>query len=71
MSAAEDKIELEGSVTSLNRDRFTVTCENGHEANCTTGGRLRKNMIRITVGDRVKVQLSAYDLSRGIITYRM
>ena len=49
---------------------FRVTLENGHQILATLGGRLRQNNIRILLGDRVEVEMSPYDLSRGRITYR-
>ncbi|HHT7814941.1 TPA: translation initiation factor IF-1, partial [Streptococcus suis] len=49
---------------------FTVELENGHQVLATVSGKIRKNYIRILVGDRVTVELSPYDLTRGRITYR-
>jgi translation initiation factor IF-1 len=49
---------------------FTVELENGHQILATVSGKIRKNYIRILVGDRVTVELSPYDLTRGRITYR-
>lgn len=69
---ANDKIEMEGIVTKvLPGTKFIVTlCENGMELNCTISGKLRKNYIRILLNDKVTVQISPYDLTRGIITWR-
>jgi translation initiation factor IF-1 len=50
---------------------FTVMLENGHEILAHISGRMRKNFIKILPGDRVKVELSPYDLTRGRITYRL
>lgn len=49
---------------------FTVELENGHQILATVSGKIRKNYIRILVGDRVTVEMSPYDLTRGRITYR-
>ena len=49
---------------------FTVELENGHQIQATVSGKIRKNYIRILVGDRVTVEMSPYDLTRGRITYR-
>lgn len=70
--AKEDVIEMEGAIQkSLPNAMFTVLLENGHEILAHISGRMRKNFIKILPGDRVKVELSPYDLSRGRITYRM
>nr|WP_223101797.1 translation initiation factor IF-1 [Streptococcus mutans] len=49
---------------------FTVELENGHQILATVSGKIRKNYIRILVGDKVTVEMSPYDLTRGRITYR-
>ena len=49
---------------------FRVILENGHRITATIGGRLRQNNIRILLGDRVDVEMSTYDLSRGRVVYR-
>lgn len=70
--AKEDVIEMEGSIQqSLPNAMFTVKLENGHEILAHISGRMRKNFIKILPGDRVKVELSPYDLTRGRITYRL
>lgn len=70
--AKDDVIEMEGAIQkSLPNAMFTVLLENGHEVLAHISGRMRKNFIKILPGDRVKVELSPYDLSRGRITYRM
>lgn len=67
-----DKIELEGTVVeALPNTQFTVELENGHRVLAYLSGKMRKYYIRILPGDKVKVELSPYDLSRGRITYRM
>ncbi len=69
--AKNDAIEVEGVVTSAYRGtQFKVALENGHEILCTISGKLRMNYIRIVPGDRVKLEVSPYDLSRGRITWR-
>ncbi len=71
MPQKEDKIEAEGEVVeALPSTMFRVKLESGHDVLAKISGKMRKNYIRILPGDRVKVELSAYDLSRGRITYR-
>ena len=63
---------MEGTVvTSLPNTQFTVELENGHKVHAHISGRLRKNYIRILPGDKVRIELSPYDLTRGRITYRL
>ena len=70
--AKSDMIEVEGVVTdSFPNAMFEVQLENGHKILAHISGKLRMNFIRILPGDRVKVELSPYDLTRGRITYRM
>ena len=67
----EDAIELEGTVKEpLPNAMFKVELENGHSVLCNISGKIRMNYIRILPGDRVVVELSPYDLTRGRITYR-
>ena len=67
----EEKIGVEGEVTeSLPNTMFRVMLDNGHEVLGHISGRMRRHYIRILPGDRVKVELSPYDLTRGRITYR-
>lgn len=66
-----DAIAVEGVVQeTLPNAQFTVKLENGHEVLGHLGGRMRKNYIRVLPGDRVVVELSPYDLTRGRITFR-
>lgn len=66
-----DAIAVEGVVQeALPNAQFTVKLENGHEVLGHLGGRMRKNYIRVLPGDRVVVELSPYDLTRGRITFR-
>ena len=70
--AKEDAIEVDGVVEeALPNAMFRVELENGHEVLAHISGKMRKFYIRILPGDKVKVELSPYDLSRGRITYRM
>ncbi|MBB3344495.1 translation initiation factor IF-1 [Luteimonas sp. RC10] len=70
--AKDDVIEFEGSVSeTLPNTMFRVKLENGHEIIAHISGRMRKNYIRILTGDRVKVEMTPYDLTKGRITYRM
>ena len=69
--AKEDAIEVEGTVVEpLPNAMFRVELENGHRVLAHVSGKMRMNFIRILPGDRVKVELSPYDLTRGRITYR-
>jgi translation initiation factor IF-1 len=67
----EDKIEVQGTVTkSLPNAQFNVELESGHIVLAHISGKMRKYYIRILPGDKVTVELSPYDLTRGRITYR-
>ena len=67
----EDVIEVEGTVVeALPNTNFKVQLENGHEILAHISGKLRMNYIKILPGDKVKVELSPYDLNRGRITWR-
>ena len=68
----EDVIEVEGKVLeALPNAMFKVQLENGHEVLSHVSGKLRMNYIRIVPGDKVKLELSPYDLSKGRITWRV
>src|SRR5690606_7277252 len=70
--AKDDVIEFEGTVSeTLPNTMFRVRLENGHEIIAHISGRMRKHYIRILTGDRVKVEMTPYDLTKGRITYRM
>jgi translation initiation factor IF-1 len=70
--AKEEQIELEGTVTeTLPNTMFRVKLDNGHVIIAHISGKMRKHYIRILTGDRVKVEMSPYDLSKGRITFRM
>jgi translation initiation factor IF-1 len=69
--AKEELIEMHGAVTEVLPDsRFRVTLDNGHELVAYTGGKMRKHHIRIIAGDKVSLELSPYDLSKGRIMFR-
>lgn len=69
--AKEELIEMQGAVTEVLPDsRYRVTLENGHEVIAYSGGKVRKNHIRIIAGDRVTLEMSPYDLTRGRISFR-
>jgi translation initiation factor IF-1 len=71
MAKKEEKIEVEGTVTeALPGTQFRVELDNGHEVLAYLSGKMRKYYIRILLGDRVRVEISPYDLTRGRITYR-
>lgn len=71
MPKNDDKITVEGLVVeAMPSTTFRVQLDNGHVVLAYLSGRLRKNYIRILLGDRVKIELSPYDLTRGRITYR-
>jgi translation initiation factor IF-1 len=69
--AKEDAIEMEGAVIeTLPNTTFRVQLDNGHVVTAHISGKMRKHYIRILTGDRVTVQLTPYDLTKGRITYR-
>ena len=69
--AKDDVIEMEGTVQeTLPNAMFKVELENGHQILAHVSGKIRMHYIRILPGDKVTVELSPYDLSRGRITYR-
>ena len=69
---SKDVIELEGTILeSMPNAMFRVELENGHEILAHISGQIRKNFIRILPGDKVKVEMTPYDLTRGRITFRL
>ena len=71
MPKKEEKVEVEGTVIeALPGTQFRVELDNGHEVLAYLSGKMRKYYIRILLGDRVRVELTPYDLKRGRITYR-
>ncbi len=71
MANKEELIEMEGVISELLPNAtFRVLLKNGHKVIAHTAGRMRKNRIRVLAGDRVMVELSRYDLTKGRISYR-
>lgn len=71
MAKKEEKLEVEGVVVeALPNTQFTVELDNGHRVLAYLSGKMRRYYIRILLGDRVRVEMTPYDLSRGRITYR-
>jgi translation initiation factor IF-1 len=71
MCAKESLIEMDGVITETLPDtKFIVKLENGHTVTGYISGKMRKNYIRILTGDKVRVEISPYDLSKGRITFR-
>ena len=69
--AKQENIKQDGTITeALSNAMFRVSLESGHEIVATISGKMRMNYIRILPGDKVKVEISPYDLSRGRISYR-
>lgn len=69
--AKEELITFDGEVLEiLPNAEFRVKLDNGHEVKAYTSGRMRKNRIKIIVGDRVKLEMTPYDLSQGRVTHR-
>lgn len=69
--AKEDLIEFDGTVVELLPDaRFRVKLDNGHEMLAYTSGRMKKSRIRVLAGDRVTVEMTPYDLTKGRINFR-
>jgi translation initiation factor IF-1 len=71
MAESKEKLVVEGTVTeALPNTTFRVELDSGHEVLAYLSGRMRKHYIRVLLGDRVRVELSPYDLERGRIVYR-
>ncbi|HEY1315797.1 MAG TPA: translation initiation factor IF-1 [Gaiella sp.] len=72
MAVKEEKLEMEGEITESLRNRmFRITLDNGHEMIGYTAGKMKRYRIRMGPGDRVRVEVSPYDLDRGRIVYRL
>jgi translation initiation factor IF-1 len=72
VGAKEEKLEVEGEVLeALRSQMFRIRLDNGHEALGYTAGKMKRYRIRIFPGDRVRLELSTYDLKRGRIVYRL
>ena len=68
----EGVVEVEGKILEvLPNQMFKVKLENGHMITCYTGGKMRKWRIRLVAGDKVKAEMSPYDMEKGRITYRL
>jgi translation initiation factor IF-1 len=71
VATTEEKVEFEGEVTeALRNGVFRISLDNGHETLGYLAGKMRRYRIRVLAGDRVRVELSPYDLSRGRIVFR-
>ena len=72
IAVKDEKLEMEGEITESLRNRmFRITLDNGHEMIGYTAGKMKRYRIRMGPGDRVKVEVSLYDLDRGRIVYRL
>ena len=72
MAKNDGTIELEGTITDvLPNQMFKVELENGHIVTCYTGGKMRQFRIRLVQGDRVKIEMTPYDLEKGRIIFRL
>jgi translation initiation factor IF-1 len=72
MSKNDDVIDLEGKIVDvLPGQSFKVELENGHIVVCYTSGRLRKNRIRLVLGDQVRIEMTPYDMTKGRVVYRL
>ena len=71
IASKEEKVELDGEIVeAFPNGLFKIALENGHETLGYTAGKMRRYRIRVYPGDRIKVELSPYDLTRGRIVYR-
>jgi translation initiation factor IF-1 len=71
IAVKEEKVEFDGEIVeALRNGMYRISLDNGHEALGYTSGKMRRFRIRILPGDRIKVELSPYDLARGRIVYR-
>lgn len=72
MAKSDDTLELEGTIVDvLPNQMFKVELENGHIVTCYTGGKMRRFRIRLVLGDKVKIEMTPYDLEKGRITFRV
>jgi len=71
MSSSE-AIPMEGVVLEMNRGVFIIQVDDrDHKVSCTIAGKIRKNQIKVSVGDRVRIEVTPYDLGKGRITFRL
>ncbi len=71
MSNDRDRLEFEGTVIDANKGQFKVQVTDTYTVLCTLSGKIRTNSVRILLGDKVKIEVSEYDPSRGRIVYRI
>ena len=72
MAKNDDILEFEGKIAEvLPNQMLKVELDNGHLVTCYTGGKMRQFRIRLVAGDRVKIEMTPYDLEKGRITYRL
>lgn len=72
MAKSDNIIEMEGNIVEvLPNQTFKVELDNGHIVNCYTGGKMRQFRIRLVAGDRVRIEMTPYDLEKGRITFRL
>jgi translation initiation factor IF-1 len=72
MAKSDDTIEIEGVIVDvLPNQMFKVELENKHIVTCYTGGKMRRFRIRLVLGDKVKIEMTPYDLDKGRITFRI
>jgi translation initiation factor IF-1 len=72
MAKNNDVLEFEGQITDvLPGQSFKVLLETGHLVVCYPSGRLRKNRIRLVLGDQVRIEMTPYDMTKGRVTYRL
>ncbi len=66
-----DRLEFEGEVIDANKGKFKVQVNENMTVLCSLSGKIRMNSVKILIGDRVKIEVSAYDTTQGRITYRI